>query len=192
VLNSFTSTLFISLTVLPFGNPCYEVYGISRLNVGRSELDSWLEQGFITFRPAELFIHPSVHCVPRALSPEIRGPGREVEYAHPYFAEDKNTWSYSSTPSYFFTVWYLIKHIYSFVVSRSIINLNSKPNKVVVLKTVPVTKTISNCNCHELNYSVALMKISKFCEHKLLSDVSIVQIPKFLGSNHDSVITVVF
>jgi hypothetical protein len=42
--------------------------------------------------------HPSIQCVPAALSPGVKWPGREVDHSPPSNAEVKNEWSYTSTP----------------------------------------------------------------------------------------------
>ena len=73
--------------VVSFYNSCDDECEITRLNAGRPDFDSWLQQGFLattTFRQPSLFIHPSVKCVRRALSPEIRRPVLEAEYSQPY------------------------------------------------------------------------------------------------------------
>jgi hypothetical protein len=82
---------------------------------------------------------------------------------------NQNMRSYSFTPSYFCMVWFLIKNIKVFLYQKCI-NFNYEPDEIIVLKTVPVTKANSNCNCHELNYFIAVMRASKFRENKLLSN----------------------
>jgi len=55
----------------------------------------WLQHGFLcttTFRPPELFIHPSVQYVRRALLSEIRRPGLEADCSHPYNAIYMAVW----------------------------------------------------------------------------------------------------
>jgi hypothetical protein len=41
---------------------------------------------------------PPIQCVPGALPPGIKRPGREVDNSPPSSAEVKNTWIYTSTP----------------------------------------------------------------------------------------------
>jgi hypothetical protein len=36
--------------------------------------------------------------IPGALSPEVKGPGREVDHSPPTIAEVKKMWIYTSTP----------------------------------------------------------------------------------------------
>jgi hypothetical protein len=42
--------------------------------------------------------HPPTQWVPGALSQEVERPGREDDLSPPSSAEDKNAWSYTSTP----------------------------------------------------------------------------------------------
>jgi hypothetical protein len=42
---------------------------------------------------------PPIKSVPGALSLGVKGPGREADHSLPCSAEDKNAWSYTSTPS---------------------------------------------------------------------------------------------
>jgi len=37
-------------------------------------------------------------------------PDREADHSHSSNSEVKNEWSYTSTPSYIFTAWCLVKH----------------------------------------------------------------------------------
>jgi hypothetical protein len=53
--------------------------------------------------------HP-IQGVPRALSLGVKRPGREADHSPPSSAEVKNTWSYTSTPTYVFMAWCLAKH----------------------------------------------------------------------------------
>jgi hypothetical protein len=41
--------------------------------------------------------------------PGIKRPRREADHSPPSSAEDKNAWSYTSTPQYVFMAWCLIK-----------------------------------------------------------------------------------
>jgi hypothetical protein len=40
----------------------------------------------------------------------VKRPGREADHSPPSSAEVKNAWSYTSTPTYVLTTWYLVKH----------------------------------------------------------------------------------
>jgi hypothetical protein len=53
-------------------------------------------------RPALGSTQPPIQWVPRALSPEIKRPGREADYSATANAEVKKTWIYTSTPPYAF------------------------------------------------------------------------------------------
>jgi hypothetical protein len=57
-----------------------------------------------SFRPVLGPTHRPIQWVPRALSPEIRWPGREADHSPPTSDEVKNTWIYTyiSTPPYAF------------------------------------------------------------------------------------------
>jgi hypothetical protein len=61
----------------------------------------------------------SIYCligrlvVQGALSPEARRPGRD--HSPPSSAEVRNVWSYTSTPTYVFMTWWLIRHKDSFL-----------------------------------------------------------------------------
>jgi hypothetical protein len=41
-------------------------------------------------RPALEPTQPAIQCVPGALSPELKRPGREADHLHPYIAEVEN------------------------------------------------------------------------------------------------------
>jgi hypothetical protein len=45
---------------------------------------------------------PPIQCVPGALKPKIKLPGREADHSPPTSAEVKNTWIYTSIPPYGF------------------------------------------------------------------------------------------
>jgi hypothetical protein len=45
---------------------------------------------------------PPIQWVTRALSPEVKRPGHEVDYSPPASAEVKKIWIYTSTPPYVF------------------------------------------------------------------------------------------
>jgi hypothetical protein len=45
---------------------------------------------------------PPIQWVPGALSPGVKGPGREADSSHPTSAEVTKTWFYTSTPPYAF------------------------------------------------------------------------------------------
>jgi hypothetical protein len=53
---------------------------------------------------------PPIQWVPGALSLVVKRPGREADHSPPASAEDKNAWSYTSTPQYAFMAWCLVKH----------------------------------------------------------------------------------
>jgi hypothetical protein len=42
--------------------------------------------------------HP-IQWVPGVFTPVVKRPGREADHSHPYSAEVKNAWSYTSTRS---------------------------------------------------------------------------------------------
>jgi len=41
---------------------------------------------------------PPIQCIPRAVIPEVKRPGREAYHSPPFRVEIKNVWSYTSTP----------------------------------------------------------------------------------------------
>jgi hypothetical protein len=49
-----------------------------------------------------------VQSLSEALSPSLKRPGREADHSLPSSADIKNTWSYTSTPSYAFMVGCLV------------------------------------------------------------------------------------
>jgi hypothetical protein len=51
-----------------------------------------------TPRQAQGATQPPIQWVLGALTPGIKGPGREVDHLPPASAEVKNGWSYTSTP----------------------------------------------------------------------------------------------
>jgi hypothetical protein len=53
-------------------------------------------------RAAVVPTQPPIHCVPGALSPGIKRPGREADHSPPTTAEVKKTWVCTSTPLYVF------------------------------------------------------------------------------------------
>jgi len=50
-----------------------------------------------------------------ALTPGLKRPGREANHSPPSNAEVKNKWSYTSTPTYVFMAWSLVKHRCNFI-----------------------------------------------------------------------------
>jgi hypothetical protein len=46
-----------------------------------------------------------------ALSPGVKGPEHEADHSPPSNTEVKNAWSYTSTPSYIFMWWCIIKQM---------------------------------------------------------------------------------
>jgi len=56
-----------------------------------------------------------IQWVPGFLSLGIKRPGREVGHSPPSSAEVKNAWSYTSTPTYVFVPWGLVKHRDNFI-----------------------------------------------------------------------------
>jgi hypothetical protein len=54
--------------------------------------------------------HPPIKWVPWALSLWLRSPGHKVDHSPSSSTKVKNVWSYTSTFSYIFMVWCLIKH----------------------------------------------------------------------------------
>jgi len=61
--------------------------------------------------------HPPIQWIPGAISLGIKRPGREADHSPTSSAEDKNAWSYTSTPYYVFTAWCLVKHRDNFTFS---------------------------------------------------------------------------
>jgi len=53
---------------------------------------------------------PPIQWVSEALSRGVMRPGREAGHSHSSGAEVKNAWSYTSTLSYVFMAWCLVKH----------------------------------------------------------------------------------
>jgi hypothetical protein len=59
-------------------------------------------------RPVLGPIQPPILWVPRALSLEVKRPGRETDHSPSTSAEVKKTWIYTSTPPYAFMAWCLV------------------------------------------------------------------------------------
>jgi len=82
----------------------------TKLRAGRWGFD--FRQGLYCFlfatasRPVLGPIQPPIQWSLRAISPEVRQPGREADNSPPFCAEVKNEWSYTSTPPSVFMVWY--------------------------------------------------------------------------------------
>jgi hypothetical protein len=53
---------------------------------------------------------PLSSLVPETFSPRVKRQGLEADYSPPSSVEIENTWRYTSTPTYFFVTWFLIKH----------------------------------------------------------------------------------
>jgi hypothetical protein len=53
---------------------------------------------------------PPLQGVPGALSLSVKRPGREADHSSPSNAEVKNAWSYTSTPTYVFMEWCLVRN----------------------------------------------------------------------------------
>jgi hypothetical protein len=65
---------------------------------------------FFPLPPALVPVQPPIWWVGTSGAyPGIKQPGREADDSSKSSAEVKNTWSYTSTPQYFFMVWCLIK-----------------------------------------------------------------------------------
>jgi len=58
-------------------------------------------------RPSLGPTQPPIQCLPGDLSLGVRRPGCEADHSTQCNAEVKNGWSYTSTPQYVFTAWYL-------------------------------------------------------------------------------------
>jgi hypothetical protein len=82
--------------------------------LGRSEFESRQWQGFflhVTSSRLPLGLHPASYPMDGGvLFSGIRRPGRKADHSPPPSAEVKNAWSYTSTHTYVFMTWYLIKH----------------------------------------------------------------------------------
>jgi len=68
---------------------------------------SWQGLGIFLFTTTT---QPPIQLIPGALSLGVKRPGREADHLSPPSAEVKNAWSYTSTPTYVFIAWCLIKH----------------------------------------------------------------------------------
>jgi hypothetical protein len=53
---------------------------------------------------------PSIQCIPEALSPGVKRPGREADHSPPTSAEVKKIWIYTSTSTYAFMSLCLISY----------------------------------------------------------------------------------
>jgi hypothetical protein len=51
-----------------------------------------------------------IQWIPWVSSSGVKRPGHKIHHSCTYSADVKNAWSYTSTPSYVFMTWYLIKH----------------------------------------------------------------------------------
>jgi hypothetical protein len=54
-------------------------------------------------------IQTPIQWVPVTLSLEVKQPVREADHSPPSSTEDKNAWSYTSTPQYAFMAWCSVK-----------------------------------------------------------------------------------
>jgi hypothetical protein len=89
---------------------------VTRLRAGRQEFDSREGNEGISF----LFVtgsipplgrtQPHIQWVPGDLLLGAKRPGLEPVHLYPSTAEVKNACSYTSTPSYVFIAWYLVRH----------------------------------------------------------------------------------
>jgi hypothetical protein len=86
---------------------------VTELWAGKLGFDSRREQRVFLFatasRPALGHIQPT-NSVPGTLSSGVELWGSETDHSPTSSAEVKNAWSYTSTPSYVFMTWYLVKH----------------------------------------------------------------------------------
>jgi hypothetical protein len=86
----------------------------TRLRAGRSGFDSRRRLGISLFsavpRPALRPTQPPNQWILEVLSLGVKWPKREADHSTPSRVEVKNTWSYTSTLPYAFTVWSLVKH----------------------------------------------------------------------------------
>jgi hypothetical protein len=83
---------------------------VARLRAGRPALHFQQGQGSFFSSPSR-----PIQWLPGALSPEVKGPGREADNLSPSNAEVKNTWSCAFTPSYVFMAWYLVTQRANFI-----------------------------------------------------------------------------
>jgi hypothetical protein len=51
-----------------------------------------------------------MQCVPAALFPAVKRPGREADHLPPPSAEVKNSWNLPPLPQYASMAWYFVKH----------------------------------------------------------------------------------
>jgi hypothetical protein len=76
----------------------------------------WFRQGQVLFLFATAFrpllgpTQPPVERVPAAFSSRIKWQGREADHSPQCSVEINNAWSYTSTPSYIFRAWCLVKY----------------------------------------------------------------------------------
>jgi hypothetical protein len=79
---------------------------------GIPRFDSWQGQGIFFSLPPRLALRstqPNSRWVPGALNLGVKGLWHDAAHSPPCSAEVKNAWSYTFTPPYVFTAWFLIK-----------------------------------------------------------------------------------
>jgi len=91
--------IMLTLFLLP-GQKCI----VTRLRTGRPGFDfrQGGVMGVFSFSTASRWGLGTIH-LPIQLVPRLRLLGREADLSFPSSAEDRNAWSYISTPSYVFT-----------------------------------------------------------------------------------------
>jgi hypothetical protein len=87
---------------------------VTRLRAGLPGFDSGHGQRIFPFattsKPALGFTQLLTQWVPGALSPGVKPSGRETDHSSPSSAEVQKAWGYTSTSTYVFMAWCLIKH----------------------------------------------------------------------------------
>jgi hypothetical protein len=101
-----------ALKKYPDNRGLYSAYDMNKRSrdslVGRAT-SYWLDDrgvgvrvpvGSTSFRPPLGSTQPPIQCVPGALSPGVKRPGREADHSPPASAKVKDMWMYTSTPQY--------------------------------------------------------------------------------------------
>jgi hypothetical protein len=101
-MTDFFRSLLLSLLI----NDFYEPKWVSGVALGCGLDDRGVESGqglriFLFTTASRMALGPTqppIQQVPGVLSMEVKRPGREADYSHPYSAEIKNAWIYFSNP----------------------------------------------------------------------------------------------
>jgi len=84
--------------------------------------------------------HPaSCEMVTGGLFPGLKRQGREADHSRKCSAEVQNLWSYTSTPSYIFMAWYLVKHRDKFTLTYEVLKISDwHPRTFLIIQRVRV------------------------------------------------------